>query len=229
VAKTPAAREPRRQLIRDRAYQSIQNAILDGTFQPGEALDDVRLQEWLQISRTPIRQALYALSLEGLIDMAPQAHTRVVLPRREDAMAYLQATGVLTAGVTELAADAASLAQRERLAEMLHEVVEAAREGDTAAFVSGQRSYFRAVNEINPNPVLARLCGQAMVALGYCLSVVAHGSDIDWGEVAAQHELLIAGWRAGDPETVVMVTRRIFGLQGARWVTTLNAQRAGSA
>jgi hypothetical protein len=59
--------------------------------------------------------------------------------------------------------------------------------------------------------------------LGYYLSVVAHASDIDWDEVAAQHELLMTGWRAGDPETVVMVTRRIFGLRGARWVTTLNA------
>jgi DNA-binding GntR family transcriptional regulator len=223
VAKTSAAPEQRRLLIRDRAYRSIQDAILDGTFQPGEALDDGRLQEWLQISRTPIRQALYALSLEGLIDMAPQAHTRVVLPRREDAMAYLQATGVLIAGVTELSADAASSDQRERLADSLRRIVTAAREHDTAAFIAAQRAYFREVNGINPNPVLAQLSGQAMIALGYYLSVVAHASDIDWDEVAAQHELLMAGWRAGDPETVVMVTRRIFGLRGARWVTTLNA------
>ncbi|NEN04990.1 GntR family transcriptional regulator [Diaminobutyricibacter tongyongensis] len=226
MAKASAVPEQRRQLIRDRAYQSIQGAILDGTFQPGEALDDARLQEWLHISRTPIRQALYALSLEGLIDMAPQAHTRVVLPRREDAMAYLQATGVLVGGVTELAAGVASPAQRGQLIDVLNDVVGATRMRDTAAFVSGQRSYFRTINNINPNAILARLSGQAMVALGYYLSVVAHASDIDWGEVGAQYELLIAGWRAADTEAVVIVTRGIFGLRGARLVSTLNAEPA---
>ena len=226
MAKAPTEPVQRRQLIRDRAYQSIQKAILDGTFQPGEALDDARLQEWLHISRTPIRQALYALSIEGLIDMAPQAHTRVVLPRNEDALAYLQATGVLVAGVTELAADVVSPAQREQLVEVLNEVVDAARNRDLAAFVNSQRRYFREINGINPNAILAQLSAQAMVALGYYLSVVAHGSDIEWRDLAVQYELLIAGWRAADPETVVSVTRRIFGLRGARLGSTSNAEPA---
>jgi DNA-binding GntR family transcriptional regulator len=215
-----------RQLIRDRAHQAIQEAILDGTFQPGEVLDDARLQEWLQISRTPIRQALYALSIEGLIDMAPQAHTRVVLPRREDTVAYVQATGVLMVGVTELVAEVATEVQRGQLVDVLHEVIAAAKEQHTAAFVDGLGRYFKRLNELNPNAVLAQLCSQAMVAFGYHLSVVVREWEVPWHEVAPQHEILLAGWGAGDPETTVMITKRIFGLRG-RWANNWDANVVG--
>src|SRR3954452_18488595 len=83
-----------RQLIRDRAYTAIKTAILDGSLLPGERLDDAELQRWLAVSRTPIRQALYALTLEGLVETAPQSHTRVVSPRAEKARENLQTIGV---------------------------------------------------------------------------------------------------------------------------------------
>ena len=102
IPAAPQGRTPRR-LIRDQAYDAIQKAILDGDFKPGEVLDDAELQQWLKMSRTPIRQALYALTLEGLIETAPQAHTRVIRPRPEQAVDYLQAIGVLVVGATTLA------------------------------------------------------------------------------------------------------------------------------
>ncbi|WP_338031628.1 GntR family transcriptional regulator [Diaminobutyricibacter tongyongensis] len=214
MPKSPADPDKSRKLIRDRAYDAIQAAILDGTFQPGEVLDDAELQAWLGISRTPIRQALYALSIKGLIDMAPQAHTRVVLPRRENSIHYIQATGVLVTGVTDLVAESATDIQRTHLAEILQTVNEAAQQQDKTSFVRALGRYFEELNAINPNPILAKLSGQAMVALEYCVSVVLRESDVPWSEITTQHEELIAAWRAADPETIAAVTRQVFGLHG---------------
>src|SRR3954462_7962383 len=46
-----------RDLLRDRAYTTIRDAIVDGTLAPGERLRDQELTEWLALRRTPGREA----------------------------------------------------------------------------------------------------------------------------------------------------------------------------
>lgn len=87
-----------RPLLRDVVEERIRTAILDGTLQPGEALGDKELQDWLGVSRTPIRDALNELARAGLIEMAPNRYTRVATPRKEDALESTQALGVLLGG-----------------------------------------------------------------------------------------------------------------------------------
>ena len=60
-----------RDLLRDRAYTTIRDAIVDGTLQPGERLRDQELTEWLGLSRTPVREALSRLEQDGLVETEP--------------------------------------------------------------------------------------------------------------------------------------------------------------
>jgi len=55
----------------------IRKAILAGTLGPGQQLRERRLAEELQVSRTPIREALFTLHGEGLVDLAPHQAARV--------------------------------------------------------------------------------------------------------------------------------------------------------
>ena len=73
-----------RDLLRDRAYAAIRDAIVDGTLAPGERLRDAELCKWLGLSRTPVREALGRLEQDGLVESAPQRYTQVApLYRRE--------------------------------------------------------------------------------------------------------------------------------------------------
>ena len=69
IPTSPPAAE--RQLLRDTVRTRIRDAILDGTLEPGERLHDDELITWLQVSRTPIREALSDLVRAGLVEMAP--------------------------------------------------------------------------------------------------------------------------------------------------------------
>src|SRR3954462_14309070 len=72
-----------RELLRDRAYVRLRDAIVGGTLAPGERLRDQELCEWLGLSRTPVREALGRLEQDGLVQTAPQRFTRVApLDRR---------------------------------------------------------------------------------------------------------------------------------------------------
>jgi DNA-binding GntR family transcriptional regulator len=67
----------KRSLLRDHAYESIRDAIVDGTLAPGERLRDQELEGWLGISRTPIREALLRLERARLVIATPGRATIV--------------------------------------------------------------------------------------------------------------------------------------------------------
>lgn len=66
-----------RSLLRDDVYRRLRDAIVDGTFEPGEQLKDGELAEWLGVSRTPVREALLRLAASGLVVAVPGRSTAV--------------------------------------------------------------------------------------------------------------------------------------------------------
>ena len=53
--------------VRQRAYEHLKSAILSGRLDPGKRLAEEHLAKELGVSRTPVREALHKLELEGLI------------------------------------------------------------------------------------------------------------------------------------------------------------------
>jgi DNA-binding GntR family transcriptional regulator len=66
-----------RSLLRDDVYGRLRDAIVDGTFAPGEQLKDGELATWLGVSRTPVREALLRLAEGGLVVAHPGRSTVV--------------------------------------------------------------------------------------------------------------------------------------------------------
>jgi len=66
-----------RRLLRDDVYGRLRDAIVDGTFAPGEQLRDLELAAWLGVSRTPVREALLRLAEAGLVVTQPGRSTTV--------------------------------------------------------------------------------------------------------------------------------------------------------
>ena len=63
--------------LRDVVFQTLRQAILRGELEPGERLMEIHLANRLGVSRTPIREAIRKLELEGLV---------VMIPRRRDGL-----------------------------------------------------------------------------------------------------------------------------------------------
>ena len=66
-----------RSLLRDDVFTRLRDAIVDGTFAPGEQLRDQELAEWLGVSRTPVREALLRIGEAGLVVARPGRSTLV--------------------------------------------------------------------------------------------------------------------------------------------------------
>ena len=63
--------------LRDVVFNTLRQAILRGELKPGERLMEVQLANKLGVSRTPIREAIRKLELEGLVLMIPRKGAEV--------------------------------------------------------------------------------------------------------------------------------------------------------
>ena len=63
--------------LRDVVFNTLRQAILKGELAPGERLMEIQLANKLGVSRTPIREAIRKLELEGLVLMIPRKGAEV--------------------------------------------------------------------------------------------------------------------------------------------------------
>jgi len=66
-----------RRLLRNDVFELLLDRILTGEYQPGERLRDSDLTAWLEVSRTPVREAISRLSDVGLVETSPNRYTEV--------------------------------------------------------------------------------------------------------------------------------------------------------
>jgi len=88
-----------RRLLRDVVFEKMLAAIVDGTLEPGERLNDDELVKWLGVSRTPVREAIAQLHTYGLVEIEANRYTRVAA---RDDVVYAEAAQFL-AGLHTLA------------------------------------------------------------------------------------------------------------------------------
>ena len=70
--------------LRDVVFNTLRNAILTGELSPGERLMEIKLADKLGVSRTPIREAIRKLELEGLVVITPRKGAEVANISAED-------------------------------------------------------------------------------------------------------------------------------------------------
>lgn len=89
--------------LRDVVFNTLRDGILRGELEPGERLMEVHLAQKLGVSRTPIREAIRKLELEGLVQMIPRKGAVVASITEEDLRDVLEVRKVLECLAVELA------------------------------------------------------------------------------------------------------------------------------
>lgn len=105
--------------MRDQIYPLVRRMILTGAIKPGDVIDEKAIAVQLEISRTPVREAVKKLSDENLVEVVAQSGTRA---SRIDRSEIAEAFFIRRALETESAAQAASRmtqAHAEKLEDIL--------------------------------------------------------------------------------------------------------------
>ena len=112
--------------LRDVVFNTLRQAILTGELKPGERLMEIHLADRLGVSRTPIREAIRKLELEGLVTMIPRRGAEVAQISEKSMNDVLEVRRDLDALCAELACERISdeeLQQLKKACDFFEEMV----------------------------------------------------------------------------------------------------------
>ncbi|GAB7386371.1 GntR family transcriptional regulator [Bacillaceae bacterium] len=108
--------------IRDRVYAYLKNAILEGTYKAGDRLVERELAEKLNISRTPIREALLKLESQGFVRTLPRKGVVVAEISHEEILEIFTILSALEVLAVKLAAQKMDQQTMEKLDEAIEKI-----------------------------------------------------------------------------------------------------------
>ena len=115
--------------LRDVVFNTLRQAILKGELKPGERLMEIQLANKLGVSRTPVREAIRKLELEGLVLMIPRKGAEVAEITRQDMEDVLEVRTALEELAVKDACDHITDAQLSELKKASSEFKKALLEG----------------------------------------------------------------------------------------------------
>ena len=101
--------------LRDVVFNTLRQAILTGEMKPGERLMEIHLANKLGVSRTPIREAIRKLELEGLVIMIPRRGAEVAQITWKNLKDVLEVRRALDVLAIELACERMEREELDRL------------------------------------------------------------------------------------------------------------------
>ena len=133
----------------------LRDMIVQDALTPGQRIRERSLAEQLDVSRTPLREALKVLATEGLVELSPNRGALVANPSPEEVRDMLQVLGVLEGLAGELACRQATVEEIDEIQALHYEML--------ASFARKDRlEYFKINQKIH----------QAMVAASRNVSLI---------------------------------------------------------
>lgn len=144
-------------MLHAEVVSAIRAMLLEGEIPPGARIPERELCERLQISRTPLREALKVLAAEGLVQLLPNRGSRAAKLTDKDVRDLFEVCQGLEALAGELACERIGDAQIAAIETAHSEMVQHHREGDLVGYYRCNRFIHEAIVAAADNPVLGGL------------------------------------------------------------------------
>lgn len=154
----------RSQSLHAQTYQVLRTSILAGELAPGERLVETQLAEQLQVSRTPLREAMRQLQREELVTADPGGGLRVTAISREDAVQLYDCRIALESLAVVEACTGASASGLKKLEQCVKQAETLAKrqlsEGNSGKLLELDYQFHRLIAETSGNKWLLSLLEQ---------------------------------------------------------------------
>lgn len=195
-------------LLMQQAYDEIKRRIITLELQPGQRLDDYELSVELEFSRTPVRESIFRLGAEGLVDIRSNAGFIVRPLDLLDIASLFEAHIVVAKAVATLAAKRVTPKELEAMSVVAREIEDAIERRDYLAITALNARLHRLEAAATKNRHLQAIAESVYdqeQRLAYLCFGGAGGDerrlDEHFKKVRAHHRKMIAALKEGDPET----------------------------
>ena len=192
--------------LADAAYARLRNMILGGELPAGSALTENAIVDRLEIGKTPVREAMRRLVLEGLLDVTPRLGYTVTPITRDDADDLFKLRGIIEVAAVELAVERLGEQEIDRLVELSAIAFDPDDKVSMIAFVAANAEFHEIIAVGSGNRRLADLALSLMQESRRFIQV-ATLSDEYARTVQQQHVDIATALRDRDREAAMEAVR----------------------
>lgn len=145
--------------LRDVVFNTLRQAILKGELKPGERLMEIQLANKLGVSRTPIREAIRKLELEGLVLMIPRKGAEVAEITEKSLRDVLEVRQALEKLAVQLACDQITKTQIREIKEAARTFQNVLKGGNLTEIAEADEHFHDMINLATDNQKLIWLLG----------------------------------------------------------------------
>lgn len=143
--------------LRDVVFQTLRQAILYGELKPGERLMEIKLANRLGVSRTPVREAIRMLELEGLVVMEPRKGAHVAKITEKDLNDVLEVRMGLEELVVQFASKRITESELNHLREAADEFEQSMKLDDLTALAAADVKFHEVIYQATHNQRLVQM------------------------------------------------------------------------
>lgn len=144
--------------LREIVFEAIREAIIQGKLEPGERLMEIQLAEELGVSRTPVREAIRKLELEGFVVMIPRKGAYVAGISLHDITDVFEVRAALESLAAGLAAERITEEELEELDRRLVQIAEVSNgKSDLDVVVERDTNFHDVIYKASRNKTLMQI------------------------------------------------------------------------
>lgn len=179
----------------DEAFARLRDMAIRYELRPGERLSEIELAEKLNVSRTPVREALNRLAQEGFLVPSGRGFSRRMLEVKEIQDLYEARIGVEVECV-RLAAQRVTEVQLDEIESFLDESMRIPPDAPVTQLVELDEEFHRLIAAASGNSELSRLLGNLNERIRFIRWI--YMEQVGRGNTQAEHRLLLIALRRRD-------------------------------
>ena len=193
--------------LSDQIANRLRDMIIQNELAPGDRIRERDVCKNLQVSRTPLREALHKLASEGLIELIPNRGAVITRPSAEEIADMLQVLGVLEAFAGERVCNYISDQELAEIKALQYEMLAAyARQDRLNYFKLNQKIHLAIVKAARSDTLLS--LHSRLNARLYRIRYQSNLKNETWGSALAEHDHILEALENRDAERLSALLRQ---------------------
>jgi DNA-binding GntR family transcriptional regulator len=193
-----------RAALHEQVTQRLRQMLVESHIAPGAKLNERELAQVLQVSRTPLREAIKMLAAEGLVELLPNRGAIAVALSEADVLNTFELMAGLEGLSGELAAQRITAAELAEIRAMHFEMMGAYTRADLSNYYRINALIHSAINAAAKNPVLTGTYQQVNARL-QALRFRSNQNGEKWSRAMKEHEKMVDALAARDSAAMRVV------------------------
>jgi DNA-binding GntR family transcriptional regulator len=190
-----------------RVRESIRQAIIDGSLEPGSLHSVKSLADIFKVSRTPVREALIDLAGADMVEFERNRGVRILETSVHDLEEILVLRILLEVPATHRAAQRIDAAGLEELRQEMDAMIDASEEGDEPTLMQHDRRFHELINTASGNTRLTEYVDSLRdLILTRGVSTVDNTRSLS--EIVDEHEVIVAALASGDADAAASAMKQ---------------------